>query len=119
MAALCPPPRVQSTLVLVAFAPVTALYQMCKSGGTHGLAPIDGVVCPEVRGTSRTTLIRETRARQQDDRLTKRCARIRSFRRRCLVPIGLFFYQSLMLLARGSPRVLAVLCDCPIFLYTT
>ena len=56
-----PPPRMHSTIVMVTSAPVTALYQMCISDGTHGLAPIDAVVCPEARDTSPTTLIRETR----------------------------------------------------------
>ena len=35
-----PPPRVHSIFVMVISPPVTALYQMCVSDGTHGVASI-------------------------------------------------------------------------------
>ena len=44
-----PPPRVNSIFVIVISPPVTALYQTCVSDGTHGVAPIDGVVGPGAR----------------------------------------------------------------------
>ena len=56
-----PPPRVHSTIVIVTSEPVAALYQTCISYETHGLATINAVECPEERGTSPPTTIRETR----------------------------------------------------------
>ena len=108
-------PRVQSTIIaMVISAPVTALYQMCTSDGTHDLAPIDAVVCPEARDTSPTTLlIRKNKGepRQRDRRLTKRYAWVYCFQRRCLVFTGLFVKILLifvsMLLSRVSLRVRA------------
>ena len=50
--------------------------------------------------------------RPQDGRLTKRYARIRYVRRRCLVPIGLFFYQSLRCFLGSHP--VYVLCEATI-----
>ena len=112
MAALCPPPHVHSTIVMVAL-PLHRLQpcaKICIFDRTHGLAPIDLVVCPEARGTSLTTLIREKGATAEGlvphNALSMDLLFSAS---RYLVSIGLFFHLSLCCMLGSHP--VYVLCD--------
>ena len=100
-------------MVMVNSALVTALYQMCLSDGTHGLAPIDAVVCPEAQGHLPDGPDSETRgshgSRMVVSKSTTHGFFIFGIPVSCLSVYLLLFYLSLCRILESHPVYL--LCD--------